>query len=255
MIEEICVLVRIPAYILPRPSAIARELWTRAPEYLKHSGITAAEAGLGFAVATLLAFGVGVLFVHSRVAERSLYPYAIALKAVPVVALAPILVLWFGAGFLGKVVMAALVCFFPVVVGTTTGMRSVGREVTDLFASLGASRWQALWKLRMPSSMPQVFSALKVSATLSVVGAIVGELSGSLNGLGFVILVASYEVQTVRMFAAIVCASIIGIGFFLAVAVVERRVLFWHESVAEVDRGTVLVNREAPRSIREEKRS
>lgn len=240
-LEALCVAAKIPTYIFPRPSLVLAEFWQRPSSYLHHTGITIAEAGIGFLFASIIAFLAGALFVHSRAAERALYPYAIALKAVPIVALAPLLILWFGAGFMGKVVMAALVCFFPVVVGTASGMKSVSREELDLFKSLGASDWQLLWKLRIPRSMPQVFSALKVSATLSVVGAIVGELSGSLNGLGFVILMASYEVHTVRMVAAIVCASLIGIGFFLVVAAVERRMLFWHESIMEEEGGTVVV--------------
>lgn len=238
--EYICRAWAIPLYLFPPPSAVFHELQLRAAVYVRHTLITAGESLAGFAIATLLAYICGVLFVYSKTAERALYPYAIALKAVPIVALAPILILWFGAGILGKIVMAAVVSFFPVVVAATAGLRAPARDSLDLFKSLGASRTQVFWLLRFPSAMPQLFSALKVSATLSVVGALVGELTGSLYGLGFIIMNASYEVDAVRMFAGILCASIVGVVLFYAVVLVERRVLFWHESVNGNSGGQVI---------------
>lgn len=239
-IEFICRVWNIPEYILPRPSQVVQELGARPEVYLRHTAITTLEAAVGLILATILAFACGTWFVYSRIAERAIYPYTVALKAVPIVALAPILIIWFGPGMLGKIVMSAMVCFFPIVVGATAGLRSPTRESIDLFRSLGATERQTFLHLRLPSAMPQLFSALKVSATLSVVGAIVGELTGALYGLGFIIINASYEVDSVRMFAGIVCASFVGIFFFLTVDGLEKKILFWHESIEEEQGGTVI---------------
>ncbi len=229
----------IPEYILPPPSSVGTELIMRASIYGYHTLITAAESFAGFLCASIVAYGVGILFVLSTPVERAFYPYAIALKAVPIVAIAPLIIMWFGAGFLGKVVLSALVCFFPVIVGTVSGMKSINQDMSDLFYSLGADKSQILWKLRAPIAAPQLFAALKISATLSVVGSIVGELSGSLGGLGYIILIASYEVNTNRIMAAIICASMVGIIFFGLVAYIEKKVLAWHESIYS-DEATVL---------------
>jgi len=218
-----------PVYILPPPSKILAEILNQNLSLLRHTGVTMLESVLGFLAANCLAFALAVLFAHSRVLEKGLYPYAIALKTTPIVAIAPLLVLWFGTDMLSKIVAAGLISFFPVLVNATKGLRSVDEEALDLFRSLAASNWQIFRLLRLPNSLPYLFSALKISTSLSVVGAIVGEFVGANKGLGYLILISSYHLETPAVFAAIVAAAIGGILFFTVVSLVERMMLSWQE--------------------------
>ena len=164
--EAIVWLVNIPIYILPQPSAIIIEIANQNLSLLKHTGVTMFESVVGFLVANCAAFIVAVIFAHSRIIEKGLYPYAIALKTTPIVAIAPLLVLWFGTGILSKIIAAALICFFPMLVNATKGLRAVDEEALDLFESLAASKWQIFRMLRLPNSLPYLFSALKISSSL-----------------------------------------------------------------------------------------
>lgn len=231
--ELIIVGFRIPEYLLPAPHQIAQEMAKTGGMLLKDTAITMTEAVLGFIVGCGTGILVAVGFAHSKTMERSMYPYAIALKTVPLVAIAPLLILWFGNGMMAKVVMAALICFFPAIVNTVKGLKSVSPESLDLMESLSASKWQIFWKLRLPTSLPYMFSALKISATLAVIGAIVGELAGANRGIGYVILISSYRLETNMLFAAIVASSIGGILFFGLIALIERRLLYWQEVEVE----------------------
>jgi len=227
--EAIVRLAQVPLYILPPPSAILSEIVEQNLSLLKHTGVTMIEAIAGFAAANLIAFALAVVFAHSRILEKGLYPYAIALKTTPVVAIAPLLVLWLGTDMRSKMVTSALICFFPVLVNATRGLRAVNEEALDLFESLAATRWQVFRLLRLPNSLPYLFSALKISSSLSVIGAIVGEFVGANSGLGYLILVSSYHLETPALFAAVVAAAISGIAFFGVVSWVERKVLVWQE--------------------------
>ncbi len=228
--ELIVRLAHVPNYLLPAPSQILAEIVESIGPLLLDTAVTMLESVLGFIVGCGIGIAVAVLFAHSTLAERAFYPYAIALKTIPIVAIAPLLILWFGNGIPAKVVMAALICFFPAIVNTTIGLKSVSPAALDLFGSLSASRWQILWKLRFPMALPYIFSALKIASTLAVIGAIVGEMSGANVGLGYTLLMASYHFNTNMLFAAIVLASFGGITFFGLVALLEKRVLYWHVS-------------------------
>ena len=228
--ELIVRVAHVPNYLLPAPSQIFAEIVKTILPLLKDTAVTMLESVLGFVVGSGLAVGVSVIFTHSKLMERSFYPYAIALKTIPIIAIAPLLILWFGNGIPAKIVMAALICFFPVIVNTTKGLQSVSPAALDLFGSLSASRWQVLWKLRFPMALPYIFSALKISATLAVIGAIVGEMAGANIGLGYTILIASYYIETNMLFAAIVLASLVGVAFFGLVALIEKRALYWHDA-------------------------
>ena len=217
--------VGIPEYLVPRPTRIAQVAAANFSKLLWDTTITAGEVILGFVLSNVISLLIAVGFTHSRWFERSFYPYTIALKSVPIVAVAPLLVLWFGYGILGKVVMAAIVSFFPLVVNATQGLKSIDQEALDLMRSISASRRQILFKLRFPNALPHIFSALKISSALAVVGAIVAELTGAKRGIGFVILIASYNIDTPMLFAAIACASLMGILFFSAVAAAEMLIL------------------------------
>ena len=217
----------VPQYLLPAPSAIAADFASNINSLLFHAGVTLWEAFLGFLLANALGILVAIAFAHSKTLEKGLYPFAIALKTTPIVAMAPLLILWFGNGIASKVAAAALIAFFPAIVNTTRGLKSVDNEALDLFKSLSASKWQIFSKLRFPTALPYIFSALKISTSLAVVGAIVGEFVGANKGIGFVILVSSYHLEIVEMFSAVIAAALTGIIFFLVISFIEKRVVFW----------------------------
>lgn len=215
-------LLGTPVYVLPPPSVVAADCIAVFPDIWKDFLVTLSEVVLGFLLGSLVAFLAAMAFVFSDRTQAAVYPYAIALKSIPIVAVAPLLILWCGNGLLGKVVMAGLICFFPVLVNMVTGLRSVDSDALDLFRSLAASRIQTMFRLRLPSSLPFLFSGLKVGSSLAVVGAIVAEFAGANSGLGFAVMVASYRLETIRMFSAIFYIAFLGLSFFGLVSVVER---------------------------------
>jgi NitT/TauT family transport system permease protein len=176
---------------------------------------------LGFLLGSAVAYLAAMSFVHRPPIERAFYPLAIAMKAVPVVAVSPLLIVWCGNGLLSKVVMAALICFFPVLVNMVTGLKQIDSDAYDLFRLLSATRLQTSLHLRIPASLPYLFSSLKVASSLAVVGAIVAEFAGADKGLGYAIMVASYRLETAQMFAAIFYLSALGLFFFGVVAGLE----------------------------------
>lgn len=217
----------VPEYLLPTPSAIAVDFYKTIGSLLFHAGVTFWEAFLGFIVANVLGVLTAIAFAHSKTLEKSLYPFAIALKTTPIVAMAPLLILWFGNGIFSKVAAAALIAFFPSIVNTIKGLKSIDAEALDLFKSISASKWQIFKKLRFPTALPYIFSALKISTSLAIVGAIVGEFVGANKGIGFVILISSYHLEIVKMFSAIIAAALTGIIFFWIVSFIEKRIIFW----------------------------
>lgn len=222
----------VPVFILPPPHRIVAKLLQIYPSVLLHSLITLAESILGFVLAFLFGFPLAIGIVHSRFMERTVYPYVIAIRLVPIIAVAPLMVIWFGIGLTPKIVVSALLAFFPIVVNSVTGLRSGATEALRLMQSLRATRSQTFWKIRLYASLPYLFSALRVSATLAVIGAIVGEfVGGSDNGLGAMMLRAEAFLYTDELFVGVVFSAILGLLLFGAVALIERRVLFWHESV------------------------
>ena len=150
----------------------------------------------------------------------------------PIVAIAPLLIVWFGNGLLPKVIVAAIISFFPVVVNTTKGLRSVDAEAFDLFDSMSATQSQVFFKLRVPSALPYLFAALRISSTLAVIGAIVGEFSGADRGLGFFIMISSHRLETVDMFVGILLSSLLGILFFYGIALLEKVIVPWEKHIA-----------------------
>src|SRR5919109_952058 len=195
----------IPNFILPSP----RSVWTRFLQALSdgsliyHTGITLLEILLGLLAGTVFATFVGYVLAKSRSLERILSPYLVASQAIPVVAIAPLLVIWLGDGILSKVVICALIVFFPVLVNTIVGVRAVPTALYDLMNSLHASRSQILWKVEVPASLPVVLGGLRIGATLSVIGAIVGELVGAEQGLGFLLQLGNFQYDTPMVFVAV----------------------------------------------------
>lgn len=186
---------------------------------------TLQEALAGFLIGGILGFGLGVLFAHSGLLERGLLPYVVASQTVPLLAIAPMVVIWFGGNWLSVAIIAAYLTFFPVTINTLRGLRSPDPTAVELMHSYAASRWDILWKLRVPAALPYIFTALKVSATASVVGAIIGELpSGIADGLGRVILNFNqyYATGPEKLWASILFASLTGMVFFLVITLLER---------------------------------
>lgn len=186
------------------------------------------EAFVGFVFGGVLGFVLGVIFAHSNLLERGLMPYVVASQTVPILAIAPMVVIWLQAGWLSVAVIAAYLTFFPVTINTLRGLRSPDPMAVELMRSYAASRWQILWKLRVPAALPYIFTALKISATASVVGAIIGELpSGIRGGLGGAILNFNsfYISGPARLWAAILASAVVGIAFYILITVSERIVL------------------------------
>lgn len=223
----------VPPYLLPSPSGVLSVLTRDWQTLGLNALVTMGEAMAGFALGNAAGFMIGVLFSSWRVAEKAMYPYVIALKTTPILALAPLLVIWFGTGWLSKIIASALICFFPIVVNATRGLRAAQTEAVDLFRSLAASRLQTFLKLRLPTSLPYIFSALRISTSLSVVGAVVGEFVGAQQGLGYLILVSSYRFETEMMIAATIAAAIGGVAFFGLVVLLEALVVPWSQRIEE----------------------
>jgi NitT/TauT family transport system permease protein len=214
----------IPEYLLPSPSII---IATVERSLLVEIAYTAGEALCGFLIASALAFVAAVLFVRFRTVEQGLFPLAITLKTTPIVAIAPLLVLWLGTGWWSKVAAAVLISFFPVLVNTVKGLKAPEADFHDLFRTMRAEPAQIFRKLRVPYCLPYFFSALKISSSLAIVGAIVGEFVGAEHGLGYLIIISSAHLETATVFQAIGAAALIGIAMFYFLEFVERRVVFW----------------------------
>lgn len=220
-------LFSIPNYILPMPDKVLQVFIKQFSSLYQAAIITSVEALLGFALGSLLGFISAILFVHSRIIERAMYPYAIALKTIPLVALAPLLTLWFGTDMISKVIMASLLCYFPVLVNLTIGLRQIDDLHFAYFKSIAATKRQIFFKVRIPSAMPYLFSSLRIAVTLSMIGAVVAELTGADRGLGYQILAASYRLETDKLFAAIIFLGIIGILFFCIIILFEKLLVPW----------------------------
>ena len=223
-------LADVPVYLVPAPSRVLTRLFGDPGYFAAEGAVTLGEALAGFSLGAGVALVGATLMAHSRFIERSLYPIAVLVKVTPVVAVAPLFVIWFGFGPGPIILIAALITFFPVLVNGVTGFRSVDRGTLDFLRSLRASRREIFVLLRIPSALPYLFAAFRVSIPLSVIGAVVGEWFSANRGLGSVIFVAHSNLDMPTLFAAILVLSFIGIALTVAVSVIERKALFWHES-------------------------
>ena len=223
-------LTDVPTYIAPAPSIVLDRLVGDIWFFIGHGAVTLAEALAGFALGTAVALVGAALMTQSRYIERSLFPLAILVKVTPVVAVAPLFVIWFGFGPVPKVLIVALITFFPVLVNAVTGFRSVDRGAMEFLRSIRASRREIFFKLRVPGATPYLFSAFRVSIPLSVIGAVIGEWFSADKGLGSVIIVAHSNLDMPTLFSAIFVLSFMGIGLTILLSVVEKKALFWHES-------------------------
>lgn len=220
----------VKVYLLPAPSRVAERFY-RSPLDFAEEGLQTLEGALlGFFVGAMVAFTLATIMSQSRFLERAIFPLAILVKVTPIVAIAPLLTIWFGFGLMPKVFISALIVFFPVMVNALVGFRSVNPNALALFESLAASRSEVFLKLRLPSSLPYVFAAFKVAVPLSVIGAVVAEWFSGDRGLGRVIYIANNNLDMPTAFAGIFTLAVIGVALFLLTTYIERRVLFWHES-------------------------
>ena len=220
----------VAEYLVPTPSAVWSRLSGDLGYFLFHGLITLYESLGGFALGTLVAVIAAGVMAHSRLFERTVYPIALLIKVTPIVAIAPLFVIWFGFGSFPKMMIAALITFFPVMVNTFIGLRSVNATTLDFFRLLDASEAQVLIKLRVPGALPYVFAAFRIAVPLSVIGAVVGEWFTGDRGLGSVIIVAHHNIDMPTLFSAIAVLACIGLGLTGITALIERRVLFWHDS-------------------------
>jgi ABC-type nitrate/sulfonate/bicarbonate transport system permease component len=219
--------LEIEPFLVPAPSEVAEALWDDRSLLALNAWVTIQEVLLGFAIAAAAGFGFAILLHLSETLRRALYPLLMASQTVPVIAIAPILVVWLGFGIGPKLAIIALVCFFPITVNTLDGLRSVDPELPRLMRSLDASRAQTLWRVEVPSALPFLFSGAKIAAVISVIGAVFGEWAGADEGLGHLILVAQGQVQTARVFAAVAVLSVLAIVLFGGLALLERRFGWW----------------------------
>jgi NitT/TauT family transport system permease protein len=218
---------QVPQFIIPSPSAIAAEFAAYWPRLLPNAGVTLFEVLFGFLCAVAIGIPLAVMIVYSRVMEKAIYPLIVASQTIPKVAIAPLLLTWFGYGMTPKIVIVVLLSFFPIVINSVMGLKSASREMIYLARSMGASGWQMFWMFRMPQALPSIFAGLKLATVLSVIGAIVAEFIGADRGLGYLILIAGANFNITRQFAAIILISLIGIIFFIVLEQLERIAIPW----------------------------
>ncbi|ATU93746.1 ABC transporter permease [Phyllobacterium zundukense] len=218
-------LAGVPAYIVPTPTAIAGVFSKNGSLLFANLWPTVVEALAGFVIGNMAAVLLAVIFVHSRVLQAAYFPVVLFFNTIPILALSPIIILIFGLGMTPKIVIAAVICFFPTLVNMIRGLSSASSNEYELFHVLSATRWETFWRLRLPRSLPMLFASLRIASATAVIGAIVGEWIGSDKGLGALIIQATFNYQSDRLYAAIVLSSALSIILFMIVAFFERRLV------------------------------
>ncbi|WP_413645686.1 ABC transporter permease [Marinococcus sp. PL1-022] len=229
---------QIPHYILPTPWAIVNAAIENWSSLLNALSVTILESIIGFVLSVVGGVSAAILMASSKWVERSLYPYAVILQTIPVVAVAPIVVIWFGSGMNSIVIITFLIGFFPMLSNTLIGLNATDKDMINLMKLYKASRMQVMWKVRVPYALPYITAGLKISCTLAVIGAIVGEyvsgIGGGDGGIGYAITVSAARMETAYLFACGIAASLLGIVFFLLINAFSKWVLgSWHESEME----------------------
>lgn len=221
---------KIPKYILPPPTVIWEDLMKRYPRMLDAASTTTTEIVLGFLIAIVVSIPLAVVVSYSRPIERAIFPILIALQIIPKIAIAPLFIVWFGFGLMPKLLLVFLLSFFPILVSSITGLKSVPRDILDLAASTGSSELMVFRKIRLPHALPSIFTGLKVAATLATTAAIVAEFVASDRGLGYMLLEFNGNLETGMVFATVIGLSLIGIILYAMVEFVERNIVSWHVS-------------------------
>lgn len=221
-----------PPYILPSPGEVARRAWEilgQGSIFADHFRTTLVEALLGFALGAGLALPLSYLLARHPRLDRLVTPMVVAIQAVPIVALAPLLVIWFGFGLTSKILIAALTAFFPMLTNGVVGLRETDPRLKELLGIMGASKRQIFFKLEVPSALPVLFGGLRMGLTLSVIGAVVGEFSGAGRGLGYLVYFARGTFDTPLIFVALLALAMIGVGFYLFISWLEAVVMPWRQ--------------------------
>jgi len=220
----------LPAYVLPAPSLVFRDFtgqWTRI---LSHALVTAEIVLVGYVLGVVVSIPLALLIAFSPTVQATLYPLLVLFQIIPKIAVAPLLIVWFGFGFLPKIMLVFLLSFFPIVISAIAGFRSLDDDVIDLARSTGAGAWKMFLKIRLPQSLPSIFTGLKVGAALAATAAVVAEFVGSDKGLGYLILEFNGFIEIPRVFACIVLLSAIGLALYYAVELIEHWTIPWHVS-------------------------
>lgn len=221
----------IPAFIVPPPSDIWESLSNQYPYFLEQTKVTLLAAGTGFLVGNLIAVVLSSLFLYSETLERIVLPFAIALRSIPLIALIPILLLWLGYGFIAKVSVVSMVCFFPMLVNTSEGLQGVSKSSLVMMHTLSASRWQVYRKIRFWNALPLMFSALRVNAASAVLATMISEYLTSNSGLGFLVMHSYSNMRYPDLWAAMLIGTFAAMFLFFAISAIERRAIPWHESI------------------------
>jgi NitT/TauT family transport system permease protein len=231
VIWEIAVIILdVPTYLLPRPTEIFKTIIGKFDVIMHHTWTTAYEMVLGYLLAIAVAVPLAVGITSYRRFDRFITPILLFFQTVPKIAIAPLFLVWFGFGPFPKVLVAFLISFFPIVIDTAIGLRSISPEMIDLARSMGATKLQIFMRFRMPTALPYFFGGLKVAATLAVVGAVVGEFVGADRGLGYLLLVSNSNLDTALLFATIVALTALGLILFYIIEIVEHFLIPWHVS-------------------------
>jgi NitT/TauT family transport system permease protein len=221
---------KVPPVVMPSPIRVWDALLKNTPLLLRESWTTFLECIYGFVLAVVVGILIAVIVTSSRILNQMFYQILIATQSIPKVAIAPIVLVWFGTGMESKVAIAFIVAFFPMVVDTATGLRATPEDLLDLARSLKCTRWQIFWKIQVPSALPFIFSGAKVAVTLTVIGAVIGEFVGSNSGLGNLVLVANASVNSSLVWASLIYLSILGMLLYGAVVLAERVLMPWAEA-------------------------
>jgi NitT/TauT family transport system permease protein len=221
-------------YPMPAPSGIWHVFWAKPSLLFDNLWVTIQESVYGLLLAVAAGSVVGALLAYSGIARRVLYPYLVVLHLTPIVAIAPLLAIWFGLGMSTKVIVTFIVAFFPLVVGAASGLRAADVDMITLMRSMNASEWQVLWRVRLPAAAVPMMAGLRIAAPLTVVGAVVAEFVSPDSGLGYLILQAKAVLDTASLFLAVAGCAFVGLVFFWLAALLERRILHWHPSVRDV---------------------
>lgn len=223
-LEIVIRLLNIPEYVLPTPSRVSQAFFDPRTQLLKHTSVTLGESVCGLLIGSSVGLFLGIILAESKSTRLALLPYVVGSNAVPVVAVAPLVLMWFGYGFMSRAVVSAFLCFFPLCINAYRGLQAADKYYRELFEVYGATRSQYLLKARLPYAMPFLFAGAKLNATYAVIGAVVAEFIGTTAGLGHGIVHASYNTDTPRLWAYLVVSILLGISFYGMVWILE----FWY---------------------------
>lgn len=221
--------LKVPPFILPPPSKIIEGMISARWLLAEHTWITVVEVLAGFLLSVAIGIPLAVGIVYSRVFEKVAYTFIVPLQTIPKVAIAPLIVLWFGYGLLPKVLVACLISFFPIVIASVVGLRTIEQEMLHLARSMNASAWQTFTRFRLPCALPSIFGGLKVGIGQAVIGAVVGEYIAAERGLGYLQIVSSSRLETTLLFGAVVVLSFVGLALFWLLSVIERIAMPWYQ--------------------------